>query len=115
MPKKIIIIDQDQDIVDILRFMFEEKGFTVTSSANADLISEIAQIRPDLILLDTWLQGNANGELCSKIKRDPETASFPVYLLSTSNQIEAIALQAQADGFVTKPFDISIIYEIAGI
>ncbi|MGB4400198.1 MAG: response regulator [Daejeonella sp.] len=112
MKKKILIIDDDQDILDITNFLFEQKGYEVIASLNTDILSELFQITPDVILLDDWLDGTSGHEACKILKAAEATKHIPVIMFSAVMQIEKVAEDCLADGFVKKPFDIDTLVEV---
>jgi len=111
MPKKIIIIDHDQDTVDILTYMLTDWGYTVTGFMTLD-ITRVLEIKPDLILIDTWLPGNFKGAFCKELKSDERTWNINIILLSTQNNLPEIAKECLADDYLAKPFDIDDINKI---
>ncbi|MBS7566421.1 response regulator transcription factor [Mucilaginibacter sp. Bleaf8] len=107
MALKILVIEDDQDILDILEYVLKDDGYEVISSLSSSIIADIESIQPDLILLDEWLKAEERGsELCRQLKTCPNTADIPVLILSAVNPIELVATEAMADGYIKKPFDI---------
>jgi DNA-binding response OmpR family regulator len=105
LKKKILIVDDDTDILFVLKLMLEMKGYNVELSSDADKILSPGAEKPDLMLLDIWM-GNYDGrEICQQIKADPSTNSVPVILLSAGRDIEQSAKEAGADDFLAKPFE----------
>ena len=108
MIKKVLIIDDDRDILEILTFLLSEEGYEVIASTTGEEVENLTEIKPDLILLDLRLAGTSTSgqEICCKLKADPNTENFPVILISAEPDIKAIALNCGADDFIQKPFDI---------
>lgn len=105
MKKKILVADDDADILFVLKLMLELKGYAVELADDEEKIYSLAANKPDLLLLDIWM-GNYDGrEICQKLKNDPSTSSLPVILISASGDIEQSAKDAGADDFVAKPFE----------
>lgn len=108
MTAKILLIEDDHDILDIISYVLSDEGFQVISSTASDILKDILSIQPDIIFLDEWLMGDERGSNhCKKLKADPATSHIPVVLLSAQNPIESIAAKAGADDFIPKPFDIN--------
>ena len=108
MPKRLLIIEDDPDILEILNLIFNEEGYEVVLSENDEASYHIHEIMPDLVLLDIrLLNSRQNGDaICSRLKSQPETKRFPVILLSAELNLPSIGLSCGADGWISKPFDI---------
>ncbi|MES2107742.1 MAG: response regulator [Bacteroidota bacterium] len=106
MKKKVLIIENDQDIRHIVEFILNEKGFETLSIPEPDELSEIIPFEPDLILLDEFINSRPGHRLCRKIKQVAGLATVPVIILSTANDIELIATECDANDYIRKPFDV---------
>ena len=104
--KKIIVIEDNHDILDMIAFILRDEGFDVLPSVNAAPLSDIATNRPDLILLDDWLAEGYGHALCEQIKADSQTSHIPVILISSVRNLADIAKKCNANGYISKPFDI---------
>lgn len=108
--RRILAVDDNEDILDIMKLILEDYGYEVETLADGNgIFDAIKQTHPDLILLDVML-GNADGrELCKEIKARTEMQDIPVILVSASHQVaERFALNSGApDDFLAKPFDIN--------
>lgn len=105
LKKKILVVDDDNDILFVLKLMLEMNGYDVEVSAEAGKILTPGSPLPDLLLLDIWM-GNYDGrEICQQVKNDAATKQLPVILLSASRDIEESAKDAGADDFLAKPFE----------
>jgi CheY-like chemotaxis protein len=104
--KKIMIADDDPAILDAVGIMLEFEGYDVQSISNgADLFGLTGQF-PDLLLLDIWMSGSDGRDICKYLKQNPDTCKIPVVLVSASKDIERSAIEAGADDFLAKPFDM---------
>lgn len=116
MAKKVLVIEDDKDIRDTIVYVLEEEGYEVIHSDNARILSSLATLQPDLILLDNWLtdwSSDANGaQLSKKIKDDPATAGIPVVIISAVSNIKEVAKAGNADGYLAKPFDLTSLSEL---
>lgn len=107
--RRILAVDDDHDILEVLQFILEDSGYEVeTLSDGRKLMSTIDEKHPDLILLDIML-GNMDGrELCSLVKKEIKTHNIPVILISASHDISAsINKEGGPNDFIAKPFDIN--------
>jgi DNA-binding response OmpR family regulator len=107
MPK-ILIIDDDESIVEVLTIVLTDEGWGVEVDMAGTYFDSLKYELPDLVLLDLRLKGRNGGDICLNIKTNPKTSSLPVLLVSanTPAQVQETAKNARADGFITKPFDI---------
>lgn len=106
MSKKILIIEDDTDILEILSHILEEEGYEVSALKNGRDIEKIAIDHPDLIICDIWMPYRKGTEICKILKDDPETKDIPFILISTTMNLPQIARKCGADGYVEKPFHI---------
>ncbi|MDN3549466.1 response regulator [Mucilaginibacter aquaedulcis] len=108
---RILAVDDDKDILEVLQYILEDSGYQVETLANGQYIfDKIKQNPPDLILLDIML-GNLDGrDLCRKVKSNIDTRNIPVILISASHDVSQSLNQIGApDDFIAKPFDIDVL------
>ena len=106
-PSKILVADDDPAILDVMRMMLEFEGYEVVTTLNGDTVLNFDGGLPDLLLLDIWMSGTDGRDLCRKLKADSRTSAIPVVLVSASKDIEASAMEAGADDFIAKPFEMN--------
>ncbi len=106
MKKKILIIENDQDIRSIVEFILSEEGFKTRSIPEPQTLAEVLQFKPDLLLVDEFINSKPGHRLCLRIKNEPHLAHLPVIVLSTANDIEFIATECKANDYIRKPFDV---------
>ena len=105
--KRILIIEDDRDIVELVRYNLEKEGFHVGSAG--DGVTGLGQLKkspPDLLLLDLMLPKLSGLEVCKEIRRDQRLNKLPILML-TARGDEAdrvVGLELGADDYVTKPF-----------
>ncbi|MFQ5663416.1 MAG: response regulator [Terriglobia bacterium] len=105
--KRVLIIEDDKDIVELVRYNLEKEGFQVTGAS--DGLSGLAQVKkspPDLLILDLMLPKLPGLEICKEIRRDQSLNRLPILML-TARGDEAdrvVGLEVGADDYVTKPF-----------
>ena len=103
-----LVVDDDPEIVTFLSTLLELEGIesSVATSAAAAL-EQLAQARPDLVLLDIAMPDRDGIDLCKELKRDPRTAEVPVFVVSARPGKDVVerALAAGAEEFIRKPFE----------
>ena len=109
--KKVVIIENDHDIRQIVELILKDHGFTTISIPEPDSLTAIIPFNPDVILLDEFIKSKPGHRLCRKIKQVDALAKVPVIILSTANDIELIATECEANDFIRKPFDIEDLVE----
>ena len=104
---KIFIIEDEQAIIELVKYNLEKEGYRVSYSNKGDSgISEIKQIEPDLILLDWMLPDISGIEVCKILKKDKKLSSIPVIMLTAKGEEEdkIRGFDSGADDYMTKPF-----------
>ena len=107
MPSRVLIVEDEPDIRDVLAWHLEREGYRVTRSADgAQALREIAAQPPDLVLLDLMLPGLGGLEVCRRLRQDPATAGLPVIMLTAKgDEVDRIVgLEVGADDYIVKPF-----------
>ena len=106
MKKKILVVDDEKDIVDILKYNLErENDFEVITASNGKEALEAAESIPDLILLDIMMPEVNGFEVCKQLKYNPKTSKIPViFLTAKENEIdEILGFEIGADDYINKP------------
>ena len=109
MPEQILIIEDEPDIVETVRYNLEKTGFEVVSSGDAETALDILNQRiPDLILLDLILPGMNGFDFCKEVKREPRTRAIPICVLSARrHEVDRVlAFELGADDYIVKPFSL---------
>jgi two-component system, OmpR family, alkaline phosphatase synthesis response regulator PhoP len=104
--KKILLVEDHEELLDILRLNFKEEGFAVATAANGvDAIRKARSLMPDLIVLDVMLPELDGFAVCEILRKDSATASVPIIMLTgLSGQLTRCAgIESGATDFVTKP------------
>lgn len=112
MDKKILVVDDDEGIVEVVQVVLEGEGYDVRTSLNGDCFTQIENDLPDLILLDILLSGEDGREICKRLKQNPLTATIPIIILSAHSDTSKLADGSGADGFLEKPFDVDTLIEL---
>jgi two-component system alkaline phosphatase synthesis response regulator PhoP len=105
MKKKVLVVDDERDIVDLLTYNLKKEGYDVISANNGQEALKKAASKPDLIVLDVMMPVLDGYETCRRLKGDPATASIPVVFLTarSGEADEVIGLEIGADDYIQKP------------
>jgi len=107
MKEKILIVDDEKDIVKMLDYNLKKEGFrTLSANDGEDAIDLAHREHPDLIILDLMLPGIDGLEVCKALKKESKTAKVPIIMLTAKAQEtdKVLGLELGADDYVTKPF-----------
>jgi DNA-binding response OmpR family regulator len=113
MRKKILVIDDDSDILEILGLLLTGEGYEIRTLIHGDFVFEsIKDFQPDLILLDVMLADMDGRTICKDIKKNKLTYSIPVILISGTHDLKHLLnLPGAPNDFIAKPFDIAILLD----
>ncbi|MGN7986180.1 response regulator [Pedobacter sp. 22226] len=113
MAKRILVIDDDQDILTILDIIFAEEGYDVVAQRTGASTDQIRLISPDLILLDVRIEGfyKTGDQICAEIKGEAELTAIPVLLFSSEDDVHERAGVCGANGYINKPFELNKLLE----
>jgi DNA-binding response OmpR family regulator len=106
--KKILVVDDNECILEMLKELLELKGFEVQLLSGGTTVQDVVEHqRPDIILLDILL-GRYNGmDICRSIKENPSTSNVPVLMMSAIEKpLHLMGQHTTPDDFIAKPFDI---------
>jgi phosphate regulon transcriptional regulator PhoB len=107
MNNKILIFDDEPDIVELVSYNLKKDGFRVTTASDGEeALKKIRKDKFDLVVLDLMLPGIQGVELCRIIRNDPKTANTPIIMLTAKGEEvdRVIGLESGADDYMTKPF-----------
>jgi two-component system alkaline phosphatase synthesis response regulator PhoP len=110
--KKIIVIDDDEDNLDVITVVLSVKGYEVIPFDHCISLESLIGLRPNLIILDNQLIGQSGGDYCQELKRNVLSQNIPVIMVSAGMDLKEIAENGSADGFLEKPFNISDLEDI---
>ncbi|MFA6281603.1 MAG: response regulator [Candidatus Omnitrophota bacterium] len=113
MPKTILVVDDEKDILTELQFILRKKGFEVVMAANGkEALELVKKNKPDLIILDLFMPVVGGVQFGKELKADAETKNIPVILLTASaDNVEEKRIECMADAYVLKPFDYKEVIE----
>ncbi|PAW92498.1 response regulator [Mucilaginibacter sp. MD40] len=105
--KKIIIFDDDEDILSICTYILEEQGWEVNTFTDCnDIVAKVSSIQPDVILMDNWIPDSGGIIATQTLKKDEELKHIPVVYFSANSDIQLLADHAGAETYLAKPFDL---------
>jgi DNA-binding response OmpR family regulator len=105
--KKILIVEDEKDILDLVKLYLEREGFrTCLAMTGLEGLQQLKAEHPDLIVLDLMLAEMDGLEVCKRIRAAPETSSIPIIMLTAKAEESdtIIGLELGADDYITKPF-----------
>jgi two-component system response regulator VicR len=110
MKKKILVVDDEKDIANLVKMILEPVGFEVEAVCDPSLAFDAAKrFKPDAILLDLLMPGVDGWEIFGILKNDPDFRNIPIAILTAKSQgvDKMVGLHVmKADSYITKPFGI---------
>ena len=106
MKKKVLIADDNEGILDALKIMMENAGYSVEAVSDGKQVLKKKETLPDIFLLDARLPGIDGREICRRLKADERTRNIPVIIISASHELERTSREAGAEDFISKPFSM---------
>lgn len=107
MKSKILVVDDEPDVIELVRYNLNLAGFDVETAENgSEALLKARTVKPDLIILDLMLPEIDGLEVCKLLRRDAKTSTIPIIMLTAkAAEIDRIVgLELGADDYVTKPF-----------
>ena len=109
MAKKILIVDDEESIREVVSAVIEPEGYKITlASDGADCLEKLKTLKPDLILLDMMMPGMSGRETCEKIRANPKTKNLKVAFLTVARFSESgkeTLKKMNISDYITKPFE----------
>ncbi len=108
----IVVVEDEQDIQDLLKFHLSHEGYTVTTATSGEeAVKVVARKPPDLVLLDLMLPGLDGLDVCRMLKRDPKTAGIPIVMVTAKGEESDVVtgLELGADDYIAKPFSLKVL------
>jgi DNA-binding response OmpR family regulator len=107
--KKILVVDDDPDILDAIQFALDDEGYAVATSEKGEYAENLRDGNgglPDLIILDVLLSGKDGRLICRKLKGQEETRHIPIIMISAHPGADRSVREVGADDFLAKPFEV---------
>jgi DNA-binding response OmpR family regulator len=109
--KRILVVDDDRMIGEMLKFMLGSKGYLpVISNKPEETMFNIVQHNIDVVMLDHFMAGISGLEVCKKLQENENTAGVPILMMSGDTTVEQDCLTAGATNFISKPFEIKNLF-----
>jgi CheY-like chemotaxis protein len=110
---KILVCDDEQEILDITQLILEDSGYEVTALINSnEVISYIEKQQPDILLIDLWMPGMSGDQVIAQLRTNANITNLPIIVISASKDGRQVAFAAGADDFLEKPYDIDALLSI---
>ena len=111
--ERIIIVDDDPDVGEVLKMMVDYKGFSGLLVDRVEKLSEVLakDANFQLIILDMLIAGHNGTDICRELKADPLLRHIPVLMFSALPDASELALEAGADDFISKPFEMKLMLD----
>jgi len=109
MMQRILIIEDERDLAELLAFSLNQAGYATTiASDGADGLTKALTELPDLVVLDLMLPGLLGTEVCRRLRKEPTTARVPVLMLTARGEEidRVVGFEVGADDYVVKPFSV---------
>jgi phosphate regulon transcriptional regulator PhoB len=108
-PKKILVVDDEKDILELIAFNLAREGYEVLTAGDGEKALELIMSgKPDLVVLDLMLPGIKGLDVCRIIRRQPATEKLPVIMVTARGEDmdKVVGLEMGADDYLTKPFSV---------
>jgi DNA-binding response OmpR family regulator len=109
MAKKIMVVDDEESLLELVSAVLEEAGYdAITASNGEEALAKLKTEKPDLVLLDMMMPGMSGREVCTRIRSDPKTKELKIAFLTVAKFSEVGKDQLSkmnVSDYITKPFD----------
>jgi DNA-binding response OmpR family regulator len=113
MSQRILILDDDPDLLQVLSILLVDSGYEILALASGEKVFEtIKSFHPDLVLMDVMLAGMDGRVICRSIKEKADTLMLPVILISASDDlVQSMHQRGAPNDYLAKPFDLNFLLE----
>jgi two-component system response regulator MprA len=111
---KVLVIDDEENIIEFVRLGLRYEGFQVESAPDGEQgVTAAQRLNPDLIILDVMMPGIDGLEVCRRLRSNPTTKDIPILMLTAKDEVrdKILGLRTGADDYLTKPFDFDELLE----
>jgi len=113
MKKRILVFDDDADILEVCTIVLESNGFEVFTQKNCDnILEKIDRCSPDVMLMDNKIPPLGGIQATQVVKASPAHAGVPIVFFSANQDVARLAEEAGADHYIEKPFDLDALVAI---
>ena len=107
MPGRVMIFDDDTDLIEVCCIVLKSKNYEVRGFTKcSDILNEVRLFSPNVILMDNWIPDIGGVKATQLLKNNTELKSIPVIFFSANDRVEDLALEAGAEFYLQKPFEI---------
>lgn len=107
-PALILVLDDDPDICSMLKMVLDYHGYGAVDADGEEKATELlSKNHVDLIIMDMLLSGADGTDICRRLKQDEQRSSIPILMFSAHPNAEKVCLEAGADDFISKPFEMN--------
>ena len=111
----ILVLDDDPDICAMLKMVLEYHGYGADEADGEEKAKEVLSAKKvDLIIMDMLLSGADGTDICRRLKQDEQTLSIPILMFSAHPNAQKICMEAGADDFIAKPFEMNDLIDKVG-
>ena len=113
MQKRLLVIDDDKDLLEMVKIYFEMEGYSIFTLTRVDNIFKAYSLyNPDVILLDYKLPEENGDKICQQLKSNPATFDIPVIMISGYSKADLERDYHGWDAVVSKPFDLTVLQKV---
>ncbi len=111
MAQTILVADDEESIVEVVSLFLQYNGYKTLQAYDAQTAVNMVAKSPDLIILDVWFGSIDGTTLCKYFKEQNNSKNIPILMFSAARDLRNYTLQAGADGYIEKPFDVGDLLE----
>ncbi|HEV3224549.1 MAG TPA: response regulator [Puia sp.] len=107
MPGRVMIFDDDADLLEVCSIVLKSKNYEVSGLSNcSDILNEVRSFSPHVIMMDNWIPESGGIKATQELKGDQFLKSIPVIFFSANDGVKKLASEAGAEFFLQKPFEL---------
>lgn len=112
MKKDVLVVDDGEDILEGIKIVLEDEGYSVQTLTNSMEVIEVARkVKPSLILLDYMMPGIDGGKVAERIRKEKDLRKVPVVMFSASQELEKVGRESGVNDVLAKPFEIDALVD----
>ena len=111
MEQTILVADDEESIVEVVSLFLQYNGYKTLEAYDAQTAIDMVNRHPDLIILDVWFGAVDGTTLCRRFKKQENSKNIPILMFSAARDLKNYTLEAGADGYLEKPFDVGVLLE----
>ncbi len=111
MAKTILVADDEESIVEVVSLFLQYNGYETLEAFDAQTAIDLVAKSPDLIILDVWFGSVDGTTLCRYFKEQEQSKNIPILMFSAARDLRKYTIDAGADSYIEKPFDVSHLLE----